>query len=378
MQTASDAGALAAVTSLNKVASGNISEAIKAAKSFTASNHFTDGSNNVTVTVSIPPGDPFGSGASYINNSGYARVQISQPVTLFFGKAIGIPTVTVSTNSVGGPSGASTSVAILSSSGSGAFSMVGSSTVKMIGGDLGINSNSTTALTMNGSGSLTSSNINIVGNYSNLGSGTITGKINTNAAAGSDPFANLTLPQPPFTPNFTNYSKSGSNSVTLSPGVYSGGIKIVGSGTVTFNPGMYILYGGGLSITGSGSINGTGVTFYNTGTASGATQYKGYSVTGSGSMTLSAPTSGTYQGMLFLQDPANSVAASITGSASSYLAGNIYLPKAVLNITGSGTMSQPVGITSVLQLKITGSGNLTFSTQYGGGTGASSGAALYE
>jgi len=109
-----------------------------------------------------------------------------------------------------------------------------------------------------------------------------------------------------------NVSICGNNTVTLSPGSYYGGITIqsnsTGSPNVTFAPGTYYMGGGGLSVTGQCSLSGTGVTFYNTsdtscvGVASGPISI-GPNSSDSVSCSFSAPTSGAFQGILFLQDP---------------------------------------------------------------------------
>ena len=61
----------------------------------------------------------------------------------------------------------------------------------------------------------------------------------------ADPLAGLTPPSVGAC-NYNNYNFS-QGTTTMSPGVYCGGITIMG-GTVTMQPGEYILDGGGLTI----------------------------------------------------------------------------------------------------------------------------------
>jgi Flp pilus assembly protein TadG len=377
MQTAVDAGAIAAVTSINVVTSGNVATATSVAKTITGSNGFTHGTNAVTVTVSIPPGDPFGTSPTYASNSTYARVQISQTVSTFFSGIMGIPTVTVTANAVAGPSGTPAAVVALAASGSSALSLSGSGKITTIGGSVGVNSSSSDALKLTGSSIINASSVNVVGTANVSGSSTVNGTLNTSASATGDPFASLTLPTAGSC-DYTNYTIGNSNSATLSPGTYCGGIKINGAATVNLNPGTYILYGGGLSVTNGGTIKGTGVTFYNTGTASGGNAYGSLNVAGAGHVTLTAPTSGTYLGMLFIQDPLNNKAAAFSNGSSGYIAGNIYIPKGTLTFSGAGTLTQPVGIVVALKITVSGSANLQASTQYGGGSVSSSQISLYE
>ena len=58
-----------------------------------------------------------------------------------------------------------------------------------------------------------------------------------------------------------------STPVTVHPGTYYGGLKITGSGSVTFEPGTYIFAGGGFSFWNRMAIRlaGTGVTLVNRG-----------------------------------------------------------------------------------------------------------------
>jgi len=92
-------------------------------------------------------------------------------------------------------------------------------------------------------------------------------------------------------------SVSGGPAQTLSPGVYCGGIAISGGANVTFSPGTYIINGGGLTVSGgTTTVNGNGLTFYNTGTAS---TFRPITLSGGGATTLSAPTSGPLNNMLF-------------------------------------------------------------------------------
>lgn len=193
------------------------------------------------------------------------------------------------------------------------------------------NSSSGSALVKTGSGDITGT-VNIVGNYSKVGSGSISPTPNTGQSTITDPLAGL--PAPTFSGcNHTNYSTSSSD--TLNPGVYCGGISITGSGTITLNPGIYIMNGGGFSNGGSANLSGSHVMIYNTATA-GQT-IGAISITGSGNLNLSAPNVGTYEGVLIFQDRSQAIAATVTGSNSSVVTGTLYFPAANLTYTGTTT-----------------------------------------
>jgi Flp pilus assembly protein TadG len=140
----------------------------------------------------------------------------------------------------------------------------------------------------------------------------------------------------------------GSNAV-FNPGVYCGGISITASllSNITFNPGTYILRDksgalgistGGLHITLGAltNITGSGVTFYNEGPTVGfsvAEPASGGSIASLSNVSLSAPTSGTYKGILFFQAHGTTASALFLANlvSSSKLEGAIYLPDGSVN-----------------------------------------------
>jgi hypothetical protein len=132
--------------------------------------------------------------------------------------------------------------------------------------------------------------------------------------------------------------------VTFNPGVYCGGISITAAlaSNIKFNPGTYILRdttnflglsSGGLNLTLNllTSVTGSGVTFYNEG-AHGSIMVteplSGTSYLSLSNISLSAPTNGTYSGILFFQ--AHGVTSNGVFIANlinnSKLEGAIYLP----------------------------------------------------
>src|ERR1019366_9077385 len=172
------------------------------------------------------------------------------------------------------------------------------------------------------------------------------------ATAVGDPFSGLPAPSVGACA-YTNYSYSSSSNAMVNPGVYCGGMSLSGSGNVTFNPGTYILYGGGFNYSGSGNISGSGVMFYNTGGAGNA--IAPVKITSSGNMNFSAPSSGTYQGVLFFQDRTQTYAGAnqLTGSGN-VSSGSFYFPTTEIDYSGSGNAVYQALIANVV--KMTGSG----------------------
>jgi hypothetical protein len=124
----------------------------------------------------------------------------------------------------------------------------------------------------------------------------------------------------------SNYSSTQSGNLVCYTSLTLGG----NGNTVTINPGVYVVTG---SLTfESGTIpGGDGVTFYLTGNGQ-------LTIDNGASFNLSAPTSGTYDGILFYQDRSDSKSASIQGGASESLKGILYFPDAALSI-GNGSSS---------------------------------------
>jgi len=221
-------------------------------------------------------------------------------------------------------------------SASAALSVGGSATVNSSCG-IFVNSSSASALKLNGSAIVHSTIIQVHGNYSANSNATYSPTPTTGAAALTDPLANLPTPSFANSCDYINWNWPSSTNVTLNPGTYCGGITISGSGTITFNPGIYIINGGGFNWSGSATLNGARVMFFITG------QY-GYTAaalnaSGNGSINLSAPDSGPYEGLLFYQDRNLSYATANTfnGNANSNTTGAFYFPTTSLTYSGSST-----------------------------------------
>jgi hypothetical protein len=67
-------------------------------------------------------------------------------------------------------------------------------------------------------------------------------------------------------------------------------------------------------------------------------------VAGKATMDLTAPTSGTYNGILFYQDASNSSTAKFAGGSGSTLTGILYFPDALVELVGGTTSSSAVSV----------------------------------
>lgn len=136
-----------------------------------------------------------------------------------------------------------------------------------------------------------------------------------------DPFAELVEPMPGIL--LADPKKS---DTIVEPGRYR---NLTLDGTKTLQPGIYYI-DGFLAI--KGDISGTGVTFF---MADG-----GITVNGNASLSLSAPTSGNYAGMLFWSARTNTSPHVFNGNGATDLNGYLYFPSGAVSYQGNnGTMS---------------------------------------
>ncbi|HYF56124.1 MAG TPA: pilus assembly protein TadG-related protein [Salinarimonas sp.] len=159
----------------------------------------------------------------------------------------------------------------------------------------------------------------------------------------------------------TNWQRSGGEHV-LSPGVYCGGITVLGGARVRFQSGEYILTGGGLLVGANGSIEGDNVGFYLDG---GATFNFGAQTT----VSLSAPKTGPLAGLLFHGDPsANNPIFQINSNNARRLLGTIYLPAGQLRVDASNPVADQSDYTIIVarQVSLFSGPNLVLNSNYGG------------
>ncbi|HTB96590.1 MAG TPA: pilus assembly protein TadG-related protein [Terracidiphilus sp.] len=192
----------------------------------------------------------------------------------------------------------------------------------------------------------------------------------------------------PYTGSPTAVNVILGGNVTFNPGVYCGGINITASllSNITFNPGTYILKDGTglLGVTQGGlninlntltNITGNGVTFYNEGPNGGFSVTEpvtGGSLLSLGNVNLTAPSSGTYGGVLFFQE--HGVTSSGVFLASllekSNLQGAIYLPDASVSY-GVGAISSAYNILVAKDINLVGTVASSFGNDYSSLSGGS-------
>ena len=334
LQTAADAGAIAAA------AEARYGDDNAAALAIASLNGVTNGSNGYTVTETITA-------------SGY-QVVASQSAPTFFMKVFGLNSMAVSATAVANNGPASNCIYALDPSGID-VGLTGTANLNMPDCGIIINSGSSNGLNMTGSSSLTASSIGIVGGYNTTNNVNYTPVPVTGVAPAPNPLAYLSAPSFSTSSCLSDphLTSGGSIGPSISGGtVCYNGLSISGSGAVTMAPGTYII-NGAMSMSGSGSLTGTGgVTIYL------APPNGSLSLTGSGALNISAPTTGTYNGILFFEDPTDTNNMKVAGSTGSNLQGIFYAPNAALTLTGSSGANIQADLV-VHALSMSGTANFT-------------------
>lgn len=365
IQTAADAAALAGASELA------YADVTAAAKADSAANGYTNGTNGVTVTVNNPP-----QSGPHTGDSNYVEAIVASPVKSLFAEAFGVTSTTVSARAVAHLGSGSSCVISLSPSTSSTLTADNNATVSSACGIV-VESSNPNAINCGSGDTMTASYIGVVGGVKNpctFSPAPVTG---IKVPSPADPLASLPKPAVGAC-NFTGrqtYSPTNcphSTPCVLNPGVYCGGIRIQSGAYVTFNPGVYILTSsqspGGLSldigsyVTTNTSATPYGVTFYNTGSGSISCAMVSYTA-GQGD-SLIAPTTGSYQGILFFQDPGDSAAAEIFGSAAdnTVFQGAYYFPDANVQIAYGGNPAYNLLDANEIEFATITIGGQTFST----------------
>ena len=348
MQTGADNAALAGAQQLRRGASDG--QIRTAALSGAASDGFSNGANDTQVTINHPPSSGY-----YAGNPGFVEAIISQPRPTLFMGILGFQRATVSTLAIAGAQAGTNCIYALDPTAASAFNVNGGATVAASCGIVDDSNSSSAMNSSGGSSTVTATSIAVTGSVTGC---CYSPTPQTGVPPEPDPFAQRAAPAFSSGCDYTNFKVNSGGPETLTPGVYCNGITLNAGSVVTFSPGLYVLNGGGLSVSGNAVMHGTGVTFYSTGSASYA--YKPVAITGGAVGTLSAPTSGPMEAMLFFQDRAiaSKQTNTISGGSTLSLAGALYFPTTPLNFSGNSSGNAAYTIIVASTLTFTGASRL--------------------
>lgn len=315
-QTAADSAALAGAAEHSYPGS----DYAAAAKADSATNGFTDGTNGVSIAVNNPP-----SSGAYTSDSTAVEVLVTSTHPTFFANVLpGIVSGKVTARAV----------ARLTTNNNNCLYMLDSSAQTNMNNQT-INA-SGCSMILNGSANMNGATITA----SPIGYGINAGAPNTNGATfpqatpapaipADDPCHDISgcaylAANTPSTTSCTSLNVGKASNPTINPGCYSTLDVSSATGTVTLNAGLYVING---AFNGSGAtITGSGVTIYFT--ANGTADFN------KATLTLSAPTSGNDNGVLFYST--NSSAPNFNKVTNASYTGLIYFPQASVNFNKTG------------------------------------------
>ncbi|MFN4179553.1 MAG: pilus assembly protein TadG-related protein [Armatimonadota bacterium] len=265
-------------------------------------------------------------------NPNLINVKACRNVPMFFARIFGVRQIRVcaKATAIGSRPAVPRGLVILDPSERNALWLQGNARLKILDGSVLINSSANNALFLQGNASLVAQQIAIVGNYQLQGNASVTPTPLTGQSPAPDPLAHLPLPSAEGLPVYPGRTIGGNDVVTLQPGVYSGPIRVEGNAQVTLQPGIYILRGG-LLVSGNARVRGDGVLIYN--------ENGRIEVQGNGELRLSAPTSGTYEGIAIFQPSSNTQPIWFSGNANFQVNGAIYSPRAQIHFEGNANLT---------------------------------------
>lgn len=340
-QAAADAGAAGAVQEMRRGLRDYAANVRPAAVNDTGLMDYTD--VNATITVNNPP-----LSGSSAGNSDFVEVIVAKTVPTTFMRMFGPSLSTVRARAVAGlQRNGDACVIALDPTASSAIWANGNPTLSAACGIIA-NSTASNALRSGSNGMITGTYIGATGNYSGAG---FSPTPQTGVLPVIDPFLNIPAPAIPS----NGYTTGGGSGVThYWPGYYANEIKI-STGTVVFEPGLYVL-NRGMKITG-GTVTGEDVTFYNI-NANGNSYVD---IGGNAVVNLSAPDDDPdydYYGILFMGprngstgNPGNKIARGNSGSS---FTGALYFPSEHLDWAGNPSSTISWGMVVAATINISG------------------------
>jgi Flp pilus assembly protein TadG len=352
LQTQADAASLGGVWELawkreDQVTSSATNEAVR--------NHFPNNPAFTTITVNNPP-----TSGSEAGNDKAVEVNVTQDfdpmfASMFLGNKVTIAARAVSTLVVSGEA----CVLALNGTVSDAAESTGSTNINAPDCTIAANSNASDAISFSGNADITFKSAWSTGGIDGWPNGETNADVTLLDGAQEkmwpidDPYADLPDTAPNGCEKNNQYQNiNGAVSITASGGAETicGNITIHNGANVNFAPGTYWMKGGSLTING-GTVTcsactpgGQGVTFIFTTPSNGNVNQIGtVQINGNATVTLNAPGTGTYKGVLFFQDRDTPMqtnkSAILNGGANTVLNGAIYFPKNEVQWAGNNSLA---------------------------------------
>lgn len=189
-----------------------------------------------------------------------------------------------------------------------------------------------------------------------------------------DPFfGKYPIPSAPAAGTATTAATTNGNVTTYTPGSYN---NLHVTGQSVFSPGLYYITGGltinnNALVVAGGSTDFTGGPAFSSVYSGGATFFIAngdLTVNGSSTVQMYAPHSGTYEGLLFYQDPLDTQQLTINGGSNSFFEGAVYAPKADVDFSGTADFNGGAKYTIVIadQFLVSGGAYVNLAADFSG------------
>ena len=315
MQSAADAGAIYGAQQIRRGANTQAdveSLSDHGALKGTSDNGFTNGVDGAVVTVSYPPVS-----GNYAGNNLAVEVMVCQQQRTFFMPVLGVYSADVCARAVAGYLGQGEGCIYALNPTEEKTMYVHSNTTAIVSCGVIVNSDNPGALDVTTDGCLTSGSISVAGtdtqtpddnNYCGYGySASIDVTPFYNTPPEPDPLAYLGIPPEVNDGCYKNdfvLDAPAKLGELLPNKKWCRGLKIDCDtcGTITLPAGNYVIAGKRLEIVGNTVVEGSGVMFYATDFPAESVNAEGIFVGSNPTVTLSAPTSGDFEGILMYVD----------------------------------------------------------------------------
>lgn len=383
-QSAADTAAYAA--GLAKIRDTNI---VTAGQQRAADNGYTnDGTRSVVIVENPPLSGDYTCAAIPDTCNDYIQVTITSNIPLTFSRLLGKAQLTNTVHAVARATPGVTdtffdgaALVSLKTTGNATFNVNGNFTLDVNDSGVFVNSSSNCAFNANGNGSTSvDTAYSVVGTACKNGNVTMNGPVQSASQVPYPPSIDIPLP---------SITCSGNGSVTgntVNPGNFPSSLSLNGNGNYTFSPGNYCINNGSVSINGNINVAANDVNFrIDNGTFSINGNSKvvcdnmlihvvsgsGISFNGNGSNncsnvtfiaedgtvswngnvanTFTAPTSGSYKGLVLYMPLSNNETLVINGNSGNHITGSMIAPAATVTINGNsgttGLHTQIIGYT---------------------------------
>jgi len=150
--------------------------------------------------------------------------------------------------------------------------------------------------------------------------------------------------------------------VTVSPGVYCGGLRIEMLADVAFEPGIYVIKDGPLEVGANSTLTGENIVFHLIG--DGAT----FTFNRDSTISMTAPKDGPLAGILFFEDrsaPEGRVHLIASDDARKFI-GAFYLPRGVLRVDTNQAVADASAYTAIVarRIELGGKPTLVLNSNY--------------